>query len=408
MEDLKSLAREDADVKAFIAKGFEETLDALYDEMPFPLVYSLICLRPTDGNDGDVLSTEVKKIIKRAKNHPLPDATPLIADAKKVAIVGSGPAGLTAAWELIMAGYSVTVFESLPEPGGMLKMGIPGYRLPKDVVDLEIDRIKALGVIIKTDTAVDADFFKTLIEGSEYQVVFVATGAFKSRKLGLEGEDLNGVLPAIEFLKEYNLSGNVNIGKRVVVIGGGNVATDAAGAALRSGAESVRLFCLEDRKAMPAHEWEIEEAAADGVEINPSWGPTAIVGNGTNVTSVRFVRCKSVFDDNGKFSPIFNKKESLDIEADTVITAIGQGPDLSFLCEGIRVERGCLQADPYTMETGMPGLFAGGDAVSGTASLIEAIADGKTAAASIIHYLEGKTGDGIRQGTVLCLTLPLE
>jgi NADPH-dependent glutamate synthase beta subunit-like oxidoreductase len=223
----------------------------------------------------------------------------------------------------------------------------------------------------------------------EYAAVFVASGASASRKLQIDGAQQDGVVTALKFLKQFNTTGVANVGKNVVVIGGGNVATDAAGAAKRCGAESVKLFCLEDRKAMPAHEWEIEEAVADGVEIHPSWGPVAIVGDGKKATGVEFIFCKSVFDSDGKFNPVYDEKKMQTVEADTVITAIGQAPDLSFLSEGVGTFRGAVQVDPYTMETNLANVFAGGDAVMGTASLIEAIAAGKTAAASIMRYIEG-------------------
>jgi len=387
MQALKNLAEDDAEVRAFMAKGFEETLESLGREMPFPIVYSWICLRPSDDEERSAFGADVKKALEHAIKRPAPEGAPPGPGSARVAVIGSGPAGLTAAWELARAGFQVTVFESLPELGGMLRTGIPGYRLPKDVLESEIERIKALGVEMKTNAAVDSAFFDSLVDGKEFSAVFIATGAYKSRKIGLDGEQLNGVIPAIGFLNDYNLTGKADTGKRVVVIGGGNVATDAAGAALRCGAESVRLFCLEDRKTMPANEWEIEEIAAEGVEINPSWGPSAILGDKNGVTGVKFVRCKSVLDKNGKFAPVFDEKTTQEIEADTVISAIGQSPDLSFLSKGVGTARGNLAADPYTMETNIPGIFAGGDAVSGTASLIEAITGGKTAAKSMIRYL---------------------
>ena len=307
---------------------------------------------------------------------------------EKIVIIGSGPAGLTAAWELAKGGFAVTVFESLSVPGGMLRTGIPSHRLPKYVVDAEIDAIKALGVEILTDTTVDKAFFDGLIAGEEYEAVFIATGAFVSRRLRIEGEDLPGMVSALDILQQYNMTDSAPVGKNVVVIGGGNVATDAAGAALRCGAEQVRLFCLEDRSAMPAHEWEIAEIAAEGVELNPAWGPRAILSKDGKLTGIQVVKCTSVLDESGRFAPVYDEKSLQDIPADMVITAIGQSPDLRFLSEGIGTYRGTVQVDPYTMETNLPGVFAGGDAVAGTASLIEAITAGKTAAQSIMRYIE--------------------
>ena len=390
MQGLKELASDDADVRAFMTEDFDSALEALGHEMPFPVAYSWICLRPPEKEAGGdtPLSGAIRDAFARALNRPVIQGPALRADAKKVAIVGSGPAGLTVAWELAAEGFDVTVFERLGEPGGMLRSGIPGYRLPKDIVDSEIDRIRAMGVKIETDTSVDRDFFENLVNGGDYSAIFIAAGARTSRKLRIEGEDMRGVTPALDFLREYNLTGSAKVGKNVVVIGGGNVATDAAGAAKRCGAETVQLFCLEDRNTMPAHEWEIQEIIADGVAVNPSSGPRAILGDGGSVKGVEFVRCVSVIDADGRFNPVYDEKKVQTVEADMVITAIGQAPDLSFLNGDVGVFRGAVQVDPYTMETDLPGVFAGGDASSGTASLIEAITDGKKAAGSIRRYLQ--------------------
>jgi len=312
-------------------------------------------------------------------------------EAKRIAIIGSGPAGLTAAWELAKAGFAVTVYDNQPVPGGMMRTGIPGYRLPKDVVDAEIEGIKAAGVEILTGVTVNRAMFDYLTGSGEFSAVFVATGMPVSRKLNVPGENLQGVLPAIEFLNEYNTTGKANIGKNIVVIGGGNVATDSAGAALRCGAESVKLFYRRDRKKMPAHDWEIEEVLAEGVELNTSWWPRAFHGDGEKVTSAEFVFCKSITRKDGKFNPVFDEKKTITVDADTVIVAVGQATDLSFLNDGVDVSRGYIQADPYTLETNLPNVFAGGDAVSGAvggaASLVEAIACGKAAAGSIIKCI---------------------
>jgi NADPH-dependent glutamate synthase beta subunit-like oxidoreductase/ferredoxin len=381
MQTLKDLSPGDENVSGFIAEDFDNVLETLGSDMPFPVSYSWICLRPAEGEAGRV----IQKAFDRVLNRPAVPIKPK-ADAN-VAIIGAGPAGLTAAWDLAKAGLKVTVFESLSEFGGMLRTGIPGYRLPKKIVDAEIEKIKAIGVEMHKSTPVDRNFFDDILK--KYAAVFIATGAFKNRKLRLDGEELAGVVSALDYLREYNLTGKAQTGKKVVVIGGGNVATDAAGTAIRCGAESVKLFCLEDRKTMPAHEWEIDEIVSDGVEVNPSWGPQKIQGDGKKVTAVEFAFCKSVFDKDKKFNPVFDEKKHQLIEADTVITAIGQGPDLSFLNDSINTARGVVQVDPYTMETNLPNVFAGGDAVAGTASLIEAITAGKTAAKSIINYLNG-------------------
>ena len=432
MQALKDQAIDDADVKAFLERGFSDVVEALGSEIPFPITYSWICLRPPSGHapgSGDTASGDpdnspdsaymeiIKKALEKALKAPAaqnsvqddvavpqPPARPAApgSGAKRVAIIGSGPAGLTAAWELARAGFAVTVYENQPVAGGMLRVGIPGYRLPKDIVETEIEWIRSAGVEILTNVTVNRDMFDYLTgmgehtgnsehTGNGFDAVFIATGMRVSRKLNVTGEDLKGVRPALEFLSEYNTTGKADIGKNVVVIGGGNVATDSAGAALRCGAESVKLFYRRDRKKMPAHEWEIEEVLAEGVELNTSWWPKAFHGDGEKVTSAEFIFCKSVTDKDGKFNPVFDEKKTVSVDADTVIVAVGQSTDLSFLNDGVDVSRGYIQADPYTLETSLPNVFAGGDAVSGAlggaASLVEAIACGKTAAASIIKCI---------------------
>ncbi|MCL2671556.1 MAG: FAD-dependent oxidoreductase [Clostridiales bacterium] len=383
MQGLKELAENDPTVWNFAAENIDSILEELGAEMPFPVTYSWICLNPK--NAASPLQDSIAKAFDRALNTPKAKQTPP-ADAKRVAVIGSGPAGLTAAWELARRGLAVTVFESGQALGGMLSTGIPSHRLPQNVVDAEIDAIRALGVRMETNTAVGPELFEKLL--TEYAAVFIATGASASRALRMEGEDLQGVVPALQFLKEYNAAPSDLTGVRVVVVGGGNVATDAADAAKRSGASTVHLFCLESRETMPAHEWEIDEIIRDGVEVNAAWGPKTILGDGQRVTGMEFVLCKSVTDASGRFNPVFDERKTKSLDADMVITAIGQGPDLRFLSGDIERFRGAVQVDPYTMETNIPGVYAGGDATSGTASLVEALAAGKLAAASIARYLE--------------------
>ena len=381
MQGLKDV--EAADPAILQSMGFDDVLDSLAESMPFPVSYTWLCLRPTDK---DAFGVSVKKSFDRILARPLPEKAKPGQGAKKAAVIGSGPAGLTIAWELAKAGMGVTVYEALPELGGMLRTGIPEYRLPKSILDSEIGRIQGLDVEMKTGTRVDKRLFEEIVGNADY--VFISTGAYASRSLRVGGADLPGVIPAIELLQEYNITGAAAVGKKVVVIGGGNVATDAAGAALRCGAESVRLFCLEDRDGMPAHKWEISEIEEDGVEVNPAWGPKTILGDG-KVTGVEFIKCKSVLDDDGNFSPVYDERVTQTVEADTVITAIGQSPDLDFLGKGVQTERGTVVADPYTQKTALSGVYAGGDAVLGTASLIEAIFAGSTAAKSIIQGMKG-------------------
>jgi len=415
MHALKELAAGDENAQNYLLGGFEDALTALSREMPFPISYCWICLNPpADGAgviadaatqasaaqagaevasaeaDTDMFNKLARDVLYRALDRI--ENNDRISDkegAAKIAVIGSGPAGLTAAWELNKAGYAVTVFEPLPEAGGMFTVGIPTYRLPNDIVASEVEKIIKQGVEIRTNTPVDKVMFSDFLSGEEFKAVFIATGAHLARKLRIEGENLKGAVFALDFLRGFNLGEINSIGNKVVVIGGGNVGIDAARTALRCGAETVQMFCLESRDEMPSHEWEIQEAVAEGVLVNPSWGPKTILGDGEKVTGVEFIRCKSVFDESGRFSPVFDEKSRQVVEADTVITAIGQSPALDFLREMVETERGAISVDPLTMRTNLPGVFAGGDTVGGTASLIEAIVAGKTAAGSIIRYVEG-------------------
>jgi NADPH-dependent glutamate synthase beta subunit-like oxidoreductase len=387
---LRKLASEQDYLPDMLSK-FVETLKTLREEVPFPIVYSWLCLRPREDESNrrkfdDLVLNVLEHFIIAYKEKVVPLSN---TRKEKIAIIGSGPAGLTAAWELVRMGFPVTVFESLPEPGGMLRVGIPEYRLPKKILDIEIGYIKDLGVEIKTNNTVDKDVFTNFLTEGKYKAIFIATGAHRSGKLGVEGEDLEGVIYALDLLRQTNLQKLAKLGKRVVVIGGGNVAMDATRTALRYGAEKVQLACLESKEEIPAHEWEIQEALMEGVTLNVSCGPKKILGDGKRVTGVELMRCVSVFDIEGRFKPSFQETSIKVLEADTVILAIGQTPDLSFLGEKVEVLGNTIAVNPVTMETNLPGVFAGGDSVSGPASVIEAMVAGKLVAASIDLYLRG-------------------
>ncbi len=311
-------------------------------------------------------------------------------DAKKIAIVGGGPAGLTAADDLAGRGFAVTIYESRDSAGGMLYYGIPRYRLPKDILDYEVDLIKRKGVRIVLNCTIGKNKDFTELK-KENDAVFVSAGAHVSRKLGISGEDKTGVDYGVEFLRQApNEKDKPLVKENVIVIGGGNVAIDVARTALRFGAKRVELISLEQRNEMPAYKEEIEATIAEGIVIRNGWGPKQIFGNGS-VAGIELKQCTSVFDPNGKFKPSYDENKTIKIDADQIIVAIGQMLDNDLTKHiGIDIERGCFKVNPVTLETSAEGIFAGGDNVSGPASVIQAVAAGKRAAESIARYLNNE------------------
>ncbi|MFC2070659.1 FAD-dependent oxidoreductase [Chloroflexota bacterium] len=388
----------------------EEAIAVLREALPLPAVTGRVCPHPCESDCArkevdeavniNSLERFVADYLLREKAKPVRKIY-----TAKAAIVGSGPAGLAAAYELAKMGYPVTVFEALPALGGMLRVGIPEYRLPKNVLDAQINYIKDTGVEFKTDTAIGKDITLDGLRKEGYDAVFFAIGAQLSSKLDIEGTGLDGVLWGLDFLRDTNLKQKTKMKGRVLVIGGGNVAIDVALTALRMGADDVQLACLESNEEMPAYEEEIRQAIDEGVGINVSWGPKRILGDGKKVTGVELVKCTSVFDKQGRFNPKYDEKVSKTIEADTVILAIGQASDLSLVPKGVKTTKeGTIQVDPITLETAVPGVFAGGDVAAAQGAVVEAIAAGKKAAISINRYLKGedlKAGRGERQRRVM-------
>jgi heterodisulfide reductase subunit A-like polyferredoxin len=317
----------------------------------------------------------------------LPEQKNPSMDTKKIAIVGGGPAGLTAAGDLADKGFAVTIYESRDCAGGMLSCGIPRYRLPKDILEYEVELIKRKGVRIVLNCTIGKDkMFPELKK--ENDAVFISAGAHVSRKLGISGEDKEGVNYGVEFLRQVSHDKNKPFVKEnVVVIGGGNVAVDVARTALRLGAKKVELVSLELRNEMPSYKDEIDATLAEGIVIRNGWGPRQILGNGS-VSGIELKQCTSVLDSNGKFKPSYNENNTMQIDADQVIVAIGQVVDDQLTRHiGIDIERGCFKVNPVTLGTSMDGIFAGGDNASGPGSVIEAVAAGKRAAESITRYL---------------------
>jgi NADPH-dependent glutamate synthase beta subunit-like oxidoreductase/coenzyme F420-reducing hydrogenase delta subunit/Pyruvate/2-oxoacid:ferredoxin oxidoreductase delta subunit len=395
---------------ALVSAGkFKEAYELIRETIPFPSVCGRVCFHPCESecNRGQVDEPIAINAIKRFvsdyvyREGLLEPPVPLEPEGPEVAVVGSGPAGLTAAHDLLQRGYRATVFEALPETGGMLRVGIVDYRLPRDVLDREIDYMETLGVKVRTGCRIGEDLTIDDLFSEGYSAVFLSTGTHGARRLGIEGERLKGVVDGITFLREVNMRGRYKLGKDVIVIGGGNVALDCARTARRLGARTVKVVCLESRKEMPSHSWEIEEALEEGIILMPSLGPKRILGKGGRVTGLETLKVRHVFDEEGRFNPAFyDDTESL-VEADSIISAIGQVAEATFLqgAGGVEVDdRGRLKIDRKTMMTSRPGLFAGGDLITGPASVIEAIASGKRAAEAIDHFIR-KDGSEIEEWT---------
>lgn len=387
---------------AAIAQGrYAEGLRLIKKEMPFPAICGRVCHHPCEGkcNRGKLDEPIAIEYLKRfLADVDLSSDVRYLPEIKgkqdeKVAIVGAGPAGLTAAYYLAIEGYQVTVFERLPVAGGMMAVGIPEYRLPRDTLRAEIQTIADMGVEIKTGVTFGKDITMEGLRKDGYKAFFVAVGLHVSRSLNVEGENLAGILHGIAFLKDVSLKKGVTTGERTIVIGGGNVAIDVALAALRTGAREVRMVCLEAREEMPAWEYEIKDAMDEGVTINNSWGPRRFTGENGQVKIVEFKRCTAVFDGEGRFNPQYDESELMTLEADTVLIAIGQACDMSFAAGVPDLEvspRGPVVTNPLTLETNVAGLFVGGDASYGPRSVVEAVASGKEAAISIDRYLRGE------------------
>jgi NADPH-dependent glutamate synthase beta subunit-like oxidoreductase len=364
------------------------------EKVPFPLVLGYVCDHPCETvcrhsqlNEAIAIRELKRFAAERDDESWKKNSRKTPSTGKRVAIVGSGPAGLTAAYYLAKLGHNVTVFEALPLPGGMLRVGIPEYRLPRDVLNAEIRQIESVGVDIRTNTRVDSlnRFFE---EG--YNAILVATGAHQSQKLPIPGADLDGVLMSLDFLKDINLSKEIKLGEKVVVLGGGNVAFDCARVARRLGAKEVHIACLECRENMPADSDEIEQGEAEGIVVHPAHTFTRILSDHGHITGVECLDVQSFeFDEDGKACANAIEGSEHILPADTIIFAIGQRPEIPAQF-GLTTSRGnTIQVDEYTHATNKDGVFAAGDAVSGTASVIKAIASGRNMASAIDSYLGG-------------------
>jgi formate dehydrogenase (NADP+) beta subunit len=433
---------------SLIADGkFEEAYQVARDPNPMASVCGRVCAHPCEtacrrgAIDKPIAIRALKRFLterygpeSRRPSEPLRRAAERLP--YRVAIIGSGPVGLSAAHDLALMGYSATIFEAAPVAGGMLCLGIPEYRLPRSVVEAQVREILDLGnITLKLNQAAGRDFTISSLRREGFDAIVIAVGAHRSRDLSIPGIQLDGVLKGIDFLLNANLGYRFSIGKRVVVIGGGNVAMDVARSAarevlkqhasgtaspsagegkfsdeniaavathemmdvslsaLRMGAREVNIVCLERRDEMPAALEEIEEAEAEGIVLHAGFGPKQVIGRNGSAAGLEVVKTKWVFDSSGRFNPAFHENSESVIECDTVILAIGQTTKLDFLSpeDGIEVSpRGLIAADSRSLATSAPGIFAGGDCVFGPRLIIDSVGDGKRIAIGIDEYLRGR------------------
>lgn len=382
---------------------YREALELIKRENPFPAVCGRICNRRcedacTRGTVDEAVSIDaVKKFIAEqdlnAEHRFVPEI--VVASNKgrwteKIAVIGGGPAGLSCAFYLAQKGYFPTVFEKNERAGGMLTYGIPSYKLAKNVIDAEIDIMREMGVEIKLGVEVGKDVTLDKLREQGYKAFYIAIGCQGGKLLGLDGENAPNVTTAVEFLKTANCGGR-KVEGRTVVVGGGNVAIDAARVSARSGAESVTMLCLEGRDEMPASKEEVEEAQTDGVEVKNGWGPVRVICENGVATAVEFRKCVSVFDENKRFAPVYDDSMTIEIPAENVIFAIGQAVVWGDLLKGSKVELGrgkYPSADKLTYQTAEPDIFVGGDVFTGPKFAIDAIAQGHEAAESLHRYVQ--------------------
>jgi len=386
-----------------IAKGlYKEAFELIMETNPLPSICGRVCIRPCEAVcrrnllDQPIAIASLKRF---AADYVYANGGKIKTDIEpdtgfRVAVVGAGPGGLSAAYYLRKMGHAVTVFEAAPKLGGMLRYGIPDYRLPQDILDRDVNNILATGIEVKTESVLGEDFTIDGLLDDGFQAVFLGTGAWLGYNMRVEGEDLQGVLRGIDFLNAVARGEPPKIGSRVAVIGGGNTAIDASRTALRLGADDVTIVYRRSRAEMPATDWEIEEAEEEGVKIHFLAAPTQVLGENDKVSGMLCIKMSlGEPDESGRRRPEPIEGSEFVLDVDTIIAAIGQGPDISFLTEGrgVKTDRDRIVADLDTQLTDRPGVFAGGDVVTGAASAIEAIAAGRRAAESIDQYL--KTGE---------------
>lgn len=378
---------------------YTEALELIKKENPFPAVCGRICPRScesacTRGDiDEPIAIDEIKKFIA---DQDLNENNRFIPKKRHdyrtpVAVIGSGPSGMSCAYYLALDGYQVTVFEKQEKPGGMLTMGIPGFRLEKNVVEAEIEVLRQLGVHFCTGVEVGKDVTIQQLRQQGFQAFYLAIGAQGGRKLNIPGEDAEGVVAGVDFLRSINLGSIPAMTGKTVVIGGGNVAIDVARAAARTDAVSVDMYCLESRSEMPALPEEIREAEEEHIAIHNGYGPREILVKDGRAVGVVFKKCLRVFDENHRFAPQYDENDTITVETDHVLLSIGQSIQWGNLLAGTAVvtrPNGTVEADPFTYQTAEPDIFAGGDVYTGPRFAIDAIAAGKEGAISIHRFVQ--------------------
>ena len=391
------------DIPAYMAKlrdgQLEEAVQILISSNPLAAVMGRVCSHYCEEECNRVDYDEpvsIRSVERYLGDYALENVdtfypAPAVESGKTVAVVGAGPAGLTAAYFLRQQGHAVTVYDQMPEAGGMLSYSIPAYRLPKSVVRTQVSALEGMGIQFKLGACIGPDGLTLQDLRATCQAVFLATGLWNGKKLRVEkGELLDS---GLEFLINVQTGNAKPVGQRVLVIGGGSVAVDVAITARRSGAQQVTMACLESLETMPAIPDDIVQAHEEGITILPSWGPQRVVEQDGKLVGMELVRCASVFDEHGRFAPVFDNAVKTIVEVDQVLVAIGQSADLSYAGSSLSTARGMIVAEKETAATSLDGVFAGGDVTGAVATVVQAMAAGKKAAVAIDAYLTGKNNN---------------
>ena len=375
-----------------------EAARALVRNNPIPAVTGRVCPHFCEQScvRGDYdESLSIREIERFVGDYILDNADRVIgkpapSTRKKVAIVGSGPSGLAAAYYLRLSGHRVTIFDRMEEAGGLLRYAIPAYRLPRDIITRTVKMLENMGIEFKLNADVGTEITLDSLK-KEYNAVFIGTGAWNPLSIGLAGEE--STVFGLQYLTDIQKGLRKAPGKKVLVIGGGNAAVDVAIGSMRLGAEEVTMACLECREDMPALPWEIQQAEEENVKFLPSWAPYKVLKTDGKVVGMELVRCTSVFDESGRFAPVCDESDKITVEADVIVMAVGYSTDLKFAEGVVNTSRGLIVANNETQATNVPGVFAGGSVSRGAATVIESIADGKRAATAVDAYLKKAGSD---------------